>query len=89
MGKSKHSKHNDRYADREYMDGYGVKKSNKESRKEKRVEYLLRTKNIDNLIEEEDEGLDPMDYDYLEELELLDLLDEKGLRHAHLQPDEH
>jgi len=71
------------------MDGYGVKKSNKESRKEKRVEYLLRTKNIDNLIEEEDEGLDPMDYDYLEELELLDLLDEKGLRHAHLQPDEH
>jgi len=71
------------------MDGYGVTKRNKESRKEKRVEYLLRTKNIDNLIEEEDEGLDPMDYDYLEELELLDLLDEKGLRHAHLQPDEH
>ena len=65
MGKSKHSKNNDRFADREYMDGYGVTK---------RIEHLLRTKSIENLVEEEDEGLDPIDYDYLEQLELEDHL---------------
>lgn len=74
MGKSKHSKNNDRFADREYMDGYGVTKSTKDNRKEKRIEHLLRTKSIENLVEEEDEGLDPIDYDYLEQLELEDHL---------------
>lgn len=63
MGKSRHSKNNERYADREYMDGYGVKKSDRSNRKEKRVEYLLRTKNIENYIEEQDEGRDPNDWE--------------------------
>ena len=63
MGKSRHSKNNDRYADREYMDGWGVKKSDKSNRKEKRVEHLLRTKNIEDYIAEQDQGRDPNDWE--------------------------
>lgn len=41
--------------------------------KERRVERALRTKDISSLTVYEDEGLDPDDFDYMEELEAQEL----------------
>ena len=51
MSKSKHNKYNDRYADRDYVDGYGVdnRTERKNKREERRYQRALRTKDVSNL----------------------------------------
>jgi hypothetical protein len=68
MGKSKHIKNHDYYADREYMDGGRYndvdRMANIARLKEKKIERAVKTKNIDVLIDMDNEGLDPTDYEY-------------------------
>jgi hypothetical protein len=45
-------------------------KNNFTKKKEKRVDRALKTKNIDALVEIEDEGIDPIDYEYNEEYDI-------------------
>ena len=45
--------------------------------KERRVERALRTKDISSLTVYEDEGLDPDDFDYMEELEIQELFQKR------------
>jgi hypothetical protein len=53
MGKSRHSKYNHRLMDREYSDGNVSKEEHKDKSKERRYERALRTKNIEDLYENE------------------------------------
>jgi hypothetical protein len=65
---SKSKKYNDRYVDREYMDGGRYndvdRVANQARLKEKRLNRALKTKNVDLLVDMEDEGLDHIDYEY-------------------------
>jgi len=64
MSKSKHNKYNDRYADRDYVDGYGVdnRSERKNKREERRYQRALRTKDVSNLTKY-DEDYDDTFYD--------------------------
>lgn len=76
MGKSKSSKYYNNYLDREYEEGDEFETRDARNRsKEKRFERALRTKNIDDLVSMEDEGLDPEDFDYIMELEMEELIE--------------
>jgi vacuolar-type H+-ATPase subunit F/Vma7 len=76
------SKKNYRAIERDYYDGEEVNvrylKNNMNKKKEKRVDRALRTKNVDALVEIEDEGLDPIDYEYNEEYDLEMLIRERN-----------
>lgn len=64
---SKSSKKGFRVEDRNYVDGYGVDKRKDaviDKRKERRFERALRVKNVDALLEDDDE-----DYDMLRDWE--------------------
>ena len=64
MSKSKNNKYNSRYADQDYIDGnVDTRRVVNDRRKDKRVERALKTKNIDILIEIDNEGIDPIDYE--------------------------
>ena len=67
MGKSKHIKNHDYYADREYMDGGRYndvdRMANTARLKEKKIGRALKTKDIDILIDMDNEGLDPIGYE--------------------------
>ena len=64
---SKSKKYNDRYADREYMDGGKYndidRVANQARLKEKRLHRALKTKNVELLVDMENEGGDPIDYE--------------------------
>jgi hypothetical protein len=76
MGKSKNSKYYNYHLDREYEEGDEFESRGARNRsKEKRFERALRTKNIDDLVSMEDEGLDPEDFDFDMELELQHLIE--------------
>lgn len=77
---SKSKKYTDRFVDRDYMDGnYEVKKTvSNDRRKDKRIDRALRTKNVEVLVEMQDEGLDPIDYEYNEEYEIAELMRMRG-----------
>jgi hypothetical protein len=67
------SKKNYRAIERDYYDGDNdtrYMKNNFTKKKEKRVDRALKTKNIDDLVEIEDEGTDPIDYEYNEEYDI-------------------
>lgn len=67
------SKKNYRAIERNYYDGdtdTRYMKNNFTKKKEKRVDRALRTKNIDVLVEIEDEGIDLIDYEYNEEYDI-------------------
>ena len=67
------SKKNYRAIERDYYDGDDdtrYMKSNFSKKKEKRVDRALKTKNIDALVDIEDEGMDPIDYEYNEEYDI-------------------
>lgn len=53
MGKSRHSKYNYRMMDREYSDGDEQRQEYKNKSKDRRFERALKTRNVDDLIEEE------------------------------------
>lgn len=69
MGKSKNSKYYNYHLDREYDDGEYETRPNRNRSKEKRFDRALRTKNIQDLVNIEDDGLDPDDYEYYKCLE--------------------
>ena len=76
MGKSKNSKYYNNYLDREYEEGDEFESRAARNRsKEKRFERALRTKNVDDLVNMENEGLDPEDFDYIMELEMEELIE--------------
>jgi len=77
MGKSKNSKYYNYHLDREYDDGDYDTRSNRNRSKEKRLDRALRTKNIQDLVNIEDEGLDPEDFDFDMELEIQHLIEER------------
>jgi hypothetical protein len=54
MGKSRHSKYNNRLMDREYSDGNDHREEHKNKRKERRFERALKICDINNLVEEEE-----------------------------------
>jgi hypothetical protein len=49
-----------------------------DKKKQKRVDRALRTKDIDALLENEENGLTPEDYDYIVENEIEDLMNGKA-----------
>lgn len=69
MGKSKNNKYYNYHLDRDYDDGEYDNRSNRNRSKEKRFDRALRTKNIQDLVDIEDDGIDPDEYEFMKELE--------------------
>jgi hypothetical protein len=55
MSKSKNTKHNNRFIDREYMDGDSDNlRRERSNKRDKRLSRAIKTKNIDQLVELEE-----------------------------------
>ena len=55
MSKSKHSKKQDYNYDDEYEDSYNSRESKPDKRKQRRIDHALRTKNVQELMDYEDD----------------------------------
>ena len=57
-----------RYEDRKYYDGEETTisklKSEKSKNRMKRIQQAIKTKNVDRLLEIDNEGIDPIDYEH-------------------------